>query len=566
MKLKQKILMISILPLVLLGVVMLWISSKRVNAVLTSTIENGLRGSAIAVLDFLAEINDGTFYIGGNDELYKGDYNVTQHTRLADELKGAANTDITIFFGDTRYMTSVKDESGSRVLRTQASADLVNTVINKGQEYFSTDAMVVGQDYFGYYVPLTDGTTGQIVGMVFAGMPQAEADKQIWSIMILIVGIVVVVAVVCAVLIFTMVNKIVTNISAGVDALSNLSEGKLNVHLSESQLNSKDEVGDICRAVDKLKVNLTDIITSIKNDSNTLLNSSEALSERTADTSNHMEQMEKAVGEIATGATSQAEETQDATENIIEMGNMIEATVEELGHLNESAQSMKERGEAAIEALRGLQSTNEKTSQSIDIIYEQTNVTNESAQKIKEATALITNIAEETNLLSLNASIEAARAGEQGRGFAVVASQIQKLAEQSNESAKQIERIILSLIEDSDKAVETMNEVKEIMEQQSENVSNTSTQVTNLLQDVEESLVGIAEVAEKTNKINEARSSVVDTVQNLSAIAEENAAGSQETSASVTQISSIVIEIADNAAELKEISNRLEDNMSMFEM
>jgi len=147
-----------------------------------------------------------------------------------------------------------------------------------------------------------------------------------------------------------------------------------------------------------------------------------------------------------------------------------------------------------------------------DIIYEQTNVTNESAQKIKEATALITNIAEETNLLSLNASIEAARAGEQGRGFAVVAAQIQKLAEQSNESAMQIERIILSLIEDSDKSVTTMNEVREMMEQQSQNVTNTDAQIASLIEEVEQSLVVIDEVSAKTNRINEARGSVVDIV------------------------------------------------------
>ena len=566
MRLKPKILIISIAPLVLLGVVMLWISNQRVSTVLASSIKNGLKASAISVLDSLEEVNDESYYISEDDELFKGDYNITQHTRLADELKASAQTDITIFFGDTRYMTSVVDEKGDRVLRTQASEAVVNTVVKGGHDYFSTDVVVVGQDYYGYYVPLTDETTGQVIGMVFAGMPQADAQSQIQSIMILIAGIVIIVAIVCAVLIFMMINKIVMNISAGVDALSKLSEGKLNVRLSENQLKGKDEVGDICRAVDKLKVNLTDIITSIKSDSNTLLSASEMLSEKTTDTSNHMEQMERAVSEIATGAGSQAEETQNATENIIEMGNMIEETVDELGHLNESAQSMKERGEAAIEALRELQITNEKTSASIDIIFKQTNETNESAQKIKEATALITNIAEETNLLSLNASIEAARAGEQGRGFAVVASQIQKLAEQSNESAKQIERIILSLIEDSDKAVETMNEVKEIMEQQSENVSNTSTQVTNLLQDVEESLVGIGEVAEKTSKINDARTSVVDTVQNLSAIAQQNAAGSQETSASVTEISGIVSEIAHNATDLKQISNRLEDSMSMFEM
>lgn len=566
MKLKQKMLIISISPIILLGIVMLWVSNQRVGAVLNSAIGNGLRASAIAVLDSLEEVNDEAFYINEDDELYKGDYNVTQHTRLADELKGAAQTDITIFFGNTRYMTSVKDESGERVLRTQAGEAIVNTVIKNGQDYFSTDVVVVGQDYYGYYVPLSDETTGEIVGMVFAGMPKADAKNQIQSIMYLIVGIVVIVAIVCAALIYTLVNKMVTKITAGVDALSKLSEGKLNVEMSNELLQGKDEVGDICRAVEKLKENLTNIISSIKNDSNTLLSASVQLSERTTDTSNHMEQMEKAVGEIAIGAGSQAEETQDATENVIMMGSMIEETVEELGRLNESAKSMKERGEAAIEALRGLQATNEKTSASIDIIYEQTNVTNESAQKIKEATALITNIAEETNLLSLNASIEAARAGEQGRGFAVVAAQIQKLAEQSNESAKQIERIILSLIEDSDKAVETMNEVREIMEQQSENVVNTGTQVNNLLKEVEESLAGIEQVAERTSRINDARGSVVDTVQNLSAIAQENAASSQETSSSVTEISNIVVEIAKNATDLKDISNRLDDSMSMFEM
>lgn len=566
MKLKQEILIISITPLVLLGIAILWISNQRVDSVLTSAIENGLRGSAISVLDSLEEINDEPFHIGEDDELYKGDYNITQHTRLADELKKTVNTDITIFYGDTRYMTSVVDESGNRVLRTQAGEAVVNTVLKGGQDYFSTDVVVVGQDYFGYYVPLTDETTGQVVGMVFAGMPQADAKNQILSIIYLIVGMVVVVAAICAALVYVLVNKMVKRLTTGVDALSQLSEGKLNLELDNTLLNGKDEIGDICRAIEKMKGNLTDIIASIKSDSSILMKASEVLSEKTGVTSDHVEQMEKAVGEIASGAESQAEETQDATENVIVMGNMIEETVDELGALSRSAESMQERGEAALQALRELQATNKKTSESIDIIYEQTNVTNESAQKIKEATALITNIAEETNLLSLNASIEAARAGEQGRGFAVVAGQIQKLAEQSNDSAKQIEEIILSLLADSDKAVSTMEEVKVIMEQQSENVANTNTQVNSLLQDVEESLAGIEEVVGKTNKINDARSSVVDTVQNLSAIAQENAASSQQTSASVTEIRDIVVEIADNATELKDISNRLEENMSMFEM
>lgn len=566
MRLKQKILMIAILPLLLLGIVIIVFGDKQITNVLTENTEEGLQATAIAVRTTLRKMNNEPYRLNENNELVKGDLNISQTPDLVDEIKEGTDIDVTIFFGDTRYMSSIIDDNGQRIIGTQAGPRAIETVLGKGEEFFATDAVVNNADYFGYYIPLFDFETNEVIGMVFAGMPQAEAKAQIRRIIVLIVALVVIVGVICAILIFFTVNKMVKHLENGVTALSQLSEGKLNIRLDDKLLNEKDEIGDICRAIEKMKENLSGIIATIKEDSSILLDASDKLREKTDVTTEHVEQMEKAVNEIAIGAGSQAEETQDATESIILMGNMIEETASELANLNERANSIKERGEVAIGALRELQSTNEKTSAAINIIYEQTNVTNESAQKIKEATALITNIAEETNLLSLNASIEAARAGEQGRGFAVVAAQIQKLAEQSNESARQIEGIILSLIEDSDKAVATMNEVKEIMELQNENVTNTGTQVTQLLSDVDESLIMIGDVTEKTNKVNDVRSGVVDTVQNLSAIAQENAASTQETSASVTEISGIIAEIAGNAAELKGISNRMDDSMSMFEM
>lgn len=566
MKLKQKILLISILPLVFLGLVIILFGDKQITNVLTEQIQDGLRATTIAVRSTFRKLNNESYKLNENNELVKGDFNISLTPDLADGIKDATGIDVTIFYGDTRYMTSVVDESGQRITGTKAGPRAIENVLGKGEEFFATDAVVADQEYFGYYIPLFDFETQETVGMVFAGQPKAQAEAQIRRIIVLIVALVIIVAIICAVLIFITVNKMVKHLEEGVTALSQLSDGKLNIHIEDKVLNEKDEIGDICRAIEKMKENLASIINTIKEDSAVLLDASDKLREKTDVTSEHVEQMEKAVNEIAIGAGSQAEETQEATEHIILMGNMIEETANELANLNERANAIKERGEVAIEALRELQSTNEKTSASINIIYEQTNTTNESAQKIKEATALITNIAEETNLLSLNASIEAARAGEQGRGFAVVAAQIQKLAEQSNESARQIEAIILALIEDSDKSVATMNEVKEVMELQSENVTNTDTQVTQLLHDVDESLVMISDVTEKTNKVNEVRSSVVDTVQNLSAIAQENAASTEETSASVTEISGIITEIAGNAAELKGISNRMDDSMAMFEM
>ena len=211
-----------------------------------------------------------------------------------------------------------------------------------------------------------------------------------------------------------------------------------------------------------------------------------------------------------------------------------------------------------------LEDINYKASEAIDVIYEQTNTTNESAMKIREATSLITAIAEETNLLSLNASIEAARAGEQGRGFAVVASQIQKLAEQSNESARQIENIIDSLISDSEKAVTTMGEVKDIMNQQSENVGKTEEIFAQVKNGINGSIEGVNIIADKTKQMDDARVNVVDVVQNLTAIAQQNAASTQETSASVTEVSGIVYDISSNAEKLKAIADELEKNMKVF--
>ena len=565
LNMSTKVLLLAVLPLLSLGIAVLVVSNLRVNTVVTGTLENGLRTTAVAMVESLQGLNDDSYYVGEDDDLYKGDYNITEHTELVDRVKMEGGTDVTVFFGEMRYMTSILNEDGSRALRTRADDPaIITNVLNGGQEYFSTSVTVRGNKYFGYYVPVIDQTTGQVVGMVSAIMPQASARSAINNILYMLAAIVFGVVIVSIVIILIIVGGLSKKLKACIGGLRQLSKGVLTFKFGDELLGGTDEIGEICRTVKMVREELKVIVGDIKGVSDQLLDESHTLSDKTNDTSDHVDQMEKAIGEIAIGATNQAQETQDASDNIITMGNMIEETVDELAGLSESAKSMKERGEAAIKALRELQDTNKKTSSSIDIIYEQTNVTNESAQKIKEATTLITDIAGETNLLSLNASIEAARAGEQGRGFAVVAAQIQKLAEQSDESAKQIERIVLSLIADSDKSVSIMSEVKDIMEQQSENVANTNMQVNNLLQDVEESRTGIEEVVVKTNRINEVRSSVVDTVQNLSAIAQENAASSQQTSASVTEINSIVNNIATNATDLKEIAHKLDESISIF--
>ena len=311
-----------------------------------------------------------------------------------------------------------------------------------------------------------------------------------------------------------------------------------------------------------MKEALTEIVQKIRQQSGQLFDASETLNNNAVKTAGNVNNVETAVNEIATSATSQAQETQGATESIISMGTMIEDSTSQVKSMNETADVMNESGQIAKKALEELGEINERATESINVIYEQTNTTNDSALKIKDATSLIASIADETNLLSLNASIEAARAGEAGKGFAVVAAQIQKLAEQSNESAKRIEDIIRELLKDSETAVHTMEDVKKIMQEQNEKVKKTA----EVFEQMHLSIHGMVSIEEQTQKIEDARNKIVDTVQSLSAIAEENAASTQETSASMMEIGSVINDISQNAENLKNIAEVLERNMQLFQM
>lgn len=326
----------------------------------------------------------------------------------------------------------------------------------------------------------------------------------------------------------------------------------------------KDETGYMARAVENLADGLNGVITEIRTQSDNLYGTSEELASDANDTVNSVRQVEIAVSEVAEGASSQAEETADATSNVISMGDMIEKANSDVERLSESSRAIGEAVDEATGILNELLAINEKAVKSIDMIYERTNTTNKSVEDIKAAINIITSIAEETNLLSLNASIEAARAGEQGRGFAVVASQIQKLAEQSNESAKQIEDITEKLIEDSQQAVSGMQDVREIMNKQSMNVKNTNSAFDKVKDNIEVSIEGVKEITGLTEKLDSTRTAVTDTVQNLSAIAEENAASSQECSASVTEVCNIMERVTNDAVRLKEISKVIDDQIKEF--
>lgn len=343
--------------------------------------------------------------------------------------------------------------------------------------------------------------------------------------------------VLCLIAAIFVTRKIVAPIISATDTVEKLGNLDFSEDVSSDKkmLNRKDEVGVMLRSITELKNIIVKVMAEIRAYSESLGEAAEALKNSANESSTAAGQVETAITGIADGASSQAQETQSATENVIVMGKMIEQASTEVEQLGDNAADMHKASENAMSILAELEKINQKTMEAIHIIGEQTQKTNESAAKIKVATDMISEIAEETTLLSLNASIEAARAGEQGRGFAVVANQIQKLAEQSADATTQITEVISELVNDAQESVQTMDEVKEVMNQQSENVSQTEKAFKNVEKGIAESIESVEKITDKTRKLDEARAGVVDVVQSLSAIAEENAASAEETSASASR-------------------------------
>lgn len=382
--------------------------------------------------------------------------------------------------------------------------------------------------------------------------------------------ITIIVLLIAMVLALVIVSIVVMNISkaitTSIDAVKHVAAGNLNAEVDDRATGRGDEIGVLARSVAGLRDELKYMFIDISEHTNQLLESAEQLSDTAQKNLTTVDNVERAVGEIADGASSQAQDAQNASESVFAMGAMIEDTAREVENLNATAGLMRQSSQQASQSLMELRMINDNVKEAIELIYEQTNRTNVSSQKIRQATRLISSIAEETNLLSLNASIEAARAGEQGRSFAVVANQIQKLADQSNSSADAIDGIINELINDSDEAVRTMERVREIINNQSLNVENTEEIVGQVMSGIEDSIRGIEAIEDRTVALNEARTAIIDVVQGLSAVAEENAASTQETSAATAEVANSFNEVTESAGMVKNVADEIANSMSNFQI
>ena len=508
-------------------------------------------------------LDDGEYYLNGSN-LMKGNLDVTEQTALLDSFLANNHNEVTFFYGDTRYATTILDASGKRIVGTPCTEEVKQAVVINGEKYSAANVPINGEGYYAAYIPLKNGN--QVVGMLFCGAPRAEVVEYINGQAATMIAALAVVFVLSIVIVFVSVYKLSKGLKAAENAVLGLADGNLAIEIDKNTLKRTDELGDMVRGVSALKNRLTEAVQKIHKASENLMATGTEVNAMAAEINSSSEEISNAVNDIARGASSQAEEIETASGRINEMGAVIENIVESVAVLNDTAGHMMKAGNDSLEIVQDLSGSNDRTMEAVDRISRQIYATNESANKISEAVEIITDIAEQTNLLSLNASIEAARAGEQGRGFAVVADQIRSLAEQSGSSAQHITTIITELLKDSEQTVKVMQEVQKIVNEQKEKLDETKNQFANVASGIEESREETNGIKSQTELCDSARVSVVDIISNLSAISEENAASSEETTASMAELSSTIGALADSAEELQQISKVLEEEMKFFKL
>ena len=563
MRLAFKLSLTVSIPLLLITLIGIAISAGKQNSISKDLVEREVSGIAASVREAYIEMADGADFAMSGDTLKKGNETLSENYELIDKLKQERDVELSIFYGDTRVLTTLKDSSGKREINKKMSKEIYD-IIQRGESYFTDDLELFGVPYSGCYVPLYQPNSDKIVGSIFCGRSQAEVNAAAHSTIVSMALSMMGVFIVAIVIGMFVITRIVKHLDGAVDYLGTLSKGALNLTVKKDLVVRKDEVGDIARAIQRLVESMRDIITNITTSSQALQGFSEKFSasfDRIAESINNVN---IAVDEIANGSSSQAAETMSASQKVPQMGTALDETTANVETLGSSSVKMREYNKTAAKNLDELSAISETTKSSVLLVQNQTNQTNDSAQEIREATELITDIAYQTNLLSLNASIEAARAGENGRGFAVVADEIRNLSEQSRESAERIVEIVNTLIANSNTSVTTMNEVAENIRTQNNKIEETGEMFRSLNEEIAEVTEAIEKIRKQTEALDVQKKEVLDIVDGLAAIAEQNAAGTEETSASMAEFHEIIDSCHEATEELTKLAQNLADHTERF--
>lgn len=562
-KLKYKILFVALLPILVVCIAVMVINNTVIKNTLLDKTKNELKATAEA-LSAAYNQNSGEYFKNDDGEIWKGTYNVSLSQKLVTEMSEKTGSSLTFFYGDKRLVTSLKDKKGDYILGSKAGDYLKKNVLEGGKDVFTSRVSVEGIMYYGYYIPVKQNNSDDIIGMIFAGMPVREVDKTInlvSGLLFLILGIVLILTILVSVLAS---KEIASAIEDSVLVVQNMASGNLNVSINRKNLGRKDEVGKLSAGTKSLRESLGNMIGAISDNTLSLDVASQDMSNIAGQASDAMDSISENLKSVLESAKNQAEVTASVDDNVNNINMMLKQTGDEADGLSDAADDMLGTGREVDNSLKNLYNSNEEVLDAIERIRKQTSETDISVDKIKEAVNLIASIAEETNLLSLNASIEAARAGESGKGFAVVAVEISKLAEQSNAASADIEKMIMDLGKNSERTVETMEMVQDAINRQSDDMNNTRKIFEKVKDRINLVAKGVANIREATERLEGETTYIAEDINGLNAAANKNMENVKETMEAGEEVLKVVKNVSSMSVNVNTAANEMMQSVEKF--
>lgn len=470
------------------------------------------------------------------------------------------NIDITVFKGDTRYVSSILDSNGERINGTKANDEVIQAVLKNGEDYFSPSTIINETAYYVYYTPIY--SNDEIVGMAFAGETTEKVNQALTDIIRNLVISAMVVIFVCIIAIVFIAFKVRRPLTQITENMKVLAGG--NLHTGLESRSFLKETSDTIESAKALQGNLQSIVADVKTTSSNLMDQVTEVDKLSEESSDNAVLINNAVGELASTAMSMAENVQSVNTQVIRMGESVADISVNVEQLAASSENMRRVSSEAMESMEQVMNSSHKSVEAINSINAQVLDTNESVGKINNAIELILGIAEQTKLLSLNASIEAARAGDAGKGFSVVAESIKQLSEQSSEGANEIKALVDEIISKSEDSVNLTEVIKDTIAAEQEQITETQNKFNSLNSEIEESLVQIHGIDNKTEELKNLKDGIIGNVSDLSAISEENAASNQEVTASVEHIAHAISEISDKSGLMSTMAENFQQAVNFF--